>query len=51
MLTASDEEAKARCMGAYKEEKRKDKRCIYQIKKEVSEQFGRKMNRDVKEGE
>ena len=27
-----------------KEEKRKVKRCIYQSKKEVNEQFGRKMN-------
>ena len=27
--SASDEEAKERCMGSYKEEKRKVKRCIY----------------------
>ena len=42
MLAASDEEAKERCMEAYKKEKRKVKRCIYQSKK-----FGRKMNEDV----
>ena len=29
MLAASDEEARERCMEAYKEEKRKVKRCIY----------------------
>ena len=34
-------------MEIYREEKRKIKRCIYQSKKEVNEQFGRKMNRDV----
>ena len=28
-------------------EKRKVKRCIYQSKKEIQEQFGRKMNEDV----
>ena len=28
-------------------EKRKVKRCIYQSKKEVNEQFGRKMNKDA----
>ena len=35
MLAASDEEEKERCMEAYKEEKRKVKRCIYQSKKKV----------------
>ena len=30
-----------------KEEKRKVKKCMYQIKKQVNEQFGRKMNQDV----
>ena len=35
MLAASDEEAKERCMEAYKEEKRKVKRRIYQSKKKV----------------
>ena len=32
-------------MEAYKEN-RKVKRCIYRSKKEVNEQFGRKMNQD-----
>ena len=36
-------------MGAYKEEKRKVKRCMYQSKEEVQEQFGRKMNQGVNE--
>ena len=47
VLAASDEEAKEKCMGAYREEKRKVKRCIYQSKKKVNEQFGKKMNEDV----
>ena len=34
-------------MEAYREEKRKVKRCIYPIKKKVNEQFGRKMNEDM----
>ena len=34
-------------MEIHKEEKRKIKRCIYQSKKEVNAQFGRKMNQDV----
>ena len=29
LLVASDKEAKERCMKAYREEKRKVKRCIY----------------------
>ena len=33
VLAASDEEAKERCMEAYREEKRKVKRCIIQSKK------------------
>ena len=37
-----------RCLEVYKEEKRKVERCICQSKEEVQEQFGRKMNRDVK---
>ena len=45
--TASDEEAKERCMEAYREEKIKVKRCIYQSRKKAHEQFGRKMNEDV----
>ena len=47
VLAASDEEAKERCMESYREEKRKVKRCIIQIKKKLNEQFGRKMNEDV----
>ena len=34
-------------MEAYKEEMRRVKMCIYQSKKEVNKQFGRKMNQDV----
>ena len=34
-------------MEAYKEEKRKIKRCIYKSKKKGNEQFGRKMNGNV----
>ena len=34
-------------MEVYKEEKRKVKRCIYESKKNVQEQFRRKMNQDV----
>ena len=47
MLGASDEEAKERCMEAYREEKRNVEKCIYQSKKIVNEQFGGKMNKDV----
>ena len=47
MLSVSVEEPKERCMEAYKEERRKVKRCIYQSKKKVNEQFGRKMNEDL----
>ena len=47
VLAVSDEEAKERCMEAYREEKRKVKRCIIQSKKKVNEQFGRKKNEDV----
>ena len=46
-LAARDKYAKERCMETYKKEKRKVKRCIYQSKEEVNEQFGRKMNQDV----
>ena len=42
-MAAGDEEAKERCMEA----KRKVKRCIYQRKKSLNEQFGRKVNEDV----
>ena len=34
-------------MEAYREEKRKVKRYMYQSKKEVNEQLGRKINHDV----
>ena len=44
VLAASDEETKKKCMEAYREEKRKAKRCIYPRKEKLSEQFGRKMN-------
>ena len=47
VLDASNEEAKKRCMEAFREEKRKVKRSIYQSKKKENEQFGRKMNEDV----
>ena len=47
MLRARDEAAKERCMEAYREEKRKVKRYVYQSKNEANEQFGRKMNEDV----
>ena len=36
-----------RCIEAYVEEKRKAKKCIYQSKKKVNNQFKRKMNEDV----
>ena len=36
-----------RSLEVYKVEKRKVKRCIYQSKKEVQGEFGRKMNQDV----
>ena len=45
-MGARDEDARERCLEVYKEEKRKVKRCIYQSKKEVQEQFIRKMNQD-----
>ena len=44
MLAASDEETKERCMEAYREKKRKVKRCIYQSKKKVNK---RKTNEGV----
>ena len=49
VLGTRDEDARERCLEAYKEEKRKVKRCIYQSKEEVQEQFGMKMNQDVNE--
>ena len=47
VLRARDENAKQRCLDVYKKEKRKVKRCIYQSKKEIQEQFRRKMNKGV----
>ena len=47
VLGARDEVAIGRCGEVYKEEKRNVKRCIYQSKKDVNEQFGRKMNQEV----
>ena len=47
MLAASDEEVKERCIEVYREEKKNVKRCIYQSRKRISDQFGRKMNKDV----
>ena len=47
MLAAIDEEAKQRFMESYREEKREVKRCLYQSKKKINEQFGREMNADV----
>ena len=46
MLAANEEEGKERCMEANRE-KRKVKRCIYQRKEKVNEQFGRKINEDM----
>ena len=47
VLAGSDEEAKERCMEAYREKKRKVKKCIYPTKRKVNELFGRTMNEDV----
>ena len=47
MLGAGYEDARESCLEVYKEEKRKVKRSIYQCKKEVQEQFRRKMNQGV----
>ena len=47
VLAAVVEEAKERCMEVCREEKRNVKRSIYQRKKKVNEQFGRKMKEDV----
>ena len=47
MLAASDEEEKETCMQANREKKREAKRCIYQSREKVIEQFGRKMNEVV----
>ena len=47
VLAATNEEAKETCKKAYKEEKRKVKRCIYQSKNKVNKYFGKKMNEDM----
>ena len=47
VLGGTDEAAKERCIEAFKEEKRKFKRYIYQSKKKVNEQFGKNMNQDL----
>ena len=52
VLGARDEDAKERCVEAYKGEKREVKKKYiykYQSLKEVNEQFERKMNQDVNE--
>ena len=46
-LGGRDDDSKERCMETYKEEKRKVERYIYQSKKKVNEQFGRKINEDL----
>ena len=43
-VAARNEEAKERCIEAYREEKRKAKRYIYQNNTKVNEHFGRRMN-------
>ena len=40
-MTVSEEEAKERCMEAYREEKRKVKRYIYQRKRKKMNSFER----------
>ena len=47
VLEGRDKDANERCLEVYKKEKRKVKRCIYQSKEEVQEQFGTKINQDV----
>ena len=47
MVGDGDNDAREMCLEVYKEEKGKVKRYIYQSKKEVQEQLGRKMNQDV----
>ena len=45
-IESRNETAKDTCIKAYEEEKRKVKKCIFKRKKEINEQFGRKMNED-----
>ena len=47
VLGARDEDASGRCLEVCKEEKKKVKRCIYQSKKDVQEQFGREIKQNV----
>ena len=47
VLGARDEFAKGKCMEVYKVENRKLKKCVYHIKKDVNEYFGRKVNQDL----
>ena len=47
VLGAREKDARERRLEAFKEEKRKVKRCIHQSKEEAQEQFGRKMNQNV----
>ena len=47
VLGARHEGAKERFREPYREVKRKVTRCIYQSKKGLNDQFGRKMNQDV----
>ena len=47
MLGTREEAGRGKFLEDYKREKKKVKRCIYQSKKEVQEQFGRKMNQDA----
>ena len=49
VLGGRDEDTRESCLEVYKEKKRKVKGCIYQSKKELHEQFVRKMNQDVNE--
>ena len=48
-MGARDDAENDRYLDIYKEENRKVEKCIYQRKREVNEQFGRKMNQDVDE--
>ena len=46
-LGTRDKDTRERGLEVHKKEKTKVKRCIYQSKKKVQEQFGRKMNQDM----
>ena len=49
MLGTTDKKVKIKYMKSSREEKRKVKRCVFQSKKKVNEQFGRKMYEDMEE--